>query len=76
MANTEMLYTVAETADILKCGTNYVYKLINTGQLKCLKLGHLKIRRSTLEEFLKQYEGYDLTDPTNPVLLDTEVLHG
>lgn len=70
MANTEMLYTVAEVADILKCGTNFVYKLINTGQLKCLKLGHMKIRRSTLEDFLSKYEGYDLTDPTNPVQLE------
>lgn len=70
MASTEMLYTVAEVADILKCGRNYVYKLIYTGQLKCLKLGNFKIRRSTLEAFLEQYEGYDLTDPENPIKLD------
>ena len=75
MANTEMLYTVAEVAELLKCGTNLVYKLINTGQLKCLKLGHIKIRKSTLEEFLSNYEGYDMTDPTNPVLLETEGIH-
>ena len=76
MANTEMVYTVAEVADILRCGTNYVYKLINTGQLRCLKLGHIKIRKSTLEEFLSKYEGYDVTNPTNPVLLEVGALKG
>lgn len=76
MANTEMVYTVAEVADILKCGTNYVYKLINTGQLKCMKLGHIKIRKSTLEEFLNKFEGYDVTNPTNPVLLEIGALKG
>ena len=76
MANTEMVYTVAEVADILRCGTNYVYKLINTGQLRCLKLGHIKIRKSTLEEFLSKYEGYDVTNPTNPVLLEIGALKG
>ena len=76
MANTEMVYTVAEVADILRCGTNYVYKLINTGQLRCLKLGHIKIRKSTLEEFLSKYEGYDVSNPTNPVLLEVGALKG
>jgi hypothetical protein len=30
-----------------------------------MKLGQYKVRRETLENFLKEYEGYDLTDPFN-----------
>lgn len=69
---TEMVYTVDEVAEILRCSPNYVRKLVNSGQLKYMKLGHIKIRKSTLEEFLEKYEGYDLTDPSNPVLLMKE----
>lgn len=60
-----MLYTVKETAKILKTNTDYVYSLIKKGKIRCLKLGSYKIRKSTLEEFLLQYEGYDLTDLDN-----------
>ena len=49
---TEMVYTVDEAAEILRCAPNYVRKLIKSGQLKCMKLGHIKIRKATLEEFL------------------------
>ena len=63
---TEMVYTVKEVSEILRCGRNYVYKLIESGQLKCMKLGSAKIRKSTLEEFLAKWEGWDLTDPSNP----------
>ena len=62
----EMVYTVAETATLLKTGKNYIYKLINSGQIKVIKLPNIKIRKSELERFLEQYEGYDLTDPNNP----------
>ena len=53
----QMLYTVAEVAKILKTNTSYVYNLI--------KLGSYKIRGSTLEKFLQEYENKDLTDLTN-----------
>jgi len=58
----DMLYTVKETSKILKTNTDYVYSLIKKGYIKCLKLGSYKIRKSTLESFLAQYEGYDLSD--------------
>ena len=61
----DVLYTVAETAKLLKTNTNYVYDLINKGLLSALKLGSYKIRRSTLMEFLEKFEGYDLTDLNN-----------
>ncbi|KFX57155.1 helix-turn-helix domain-containing protein [Clostridium botulinum] len=61
----EMLYTVKETSKILKTNTDYVYLLIKKGYVKCLKLGSYKIRKSTLEEFLSKYEGFDLSDLDN-----------
>ncbi len=60
-----MLYTVKETSKILKTNTDYVYLLIKKGYVKCLKLGSYKIRKSTLEEFLSKYEGFDLSDLDN-----------
>ena len=58
----QMLYTVAETSKILKTNTSYVYNLIKLGFLPALKLGSYKIRRSSLEDFLQEYENKDLTD--------------
>lgn len=63
----EMIYSVAETAALLKTNKAYIYKIINAGQIKVIKLPTTKIRKSELERFLEQYEGYDLTDPKNPV---------
>ncbi len=61
----EVLYTVAETAKLLKTNPNYVYSLIKSGFLPALKLGSMKIRREAIDEFLKKYEGLDLTDLKN-----------
>lgn len=61
----DILYTVSETAKLLKTNTNYVYELIRKGFLPALKLGSYKIRRTTILRFLKAYEGKDLTDLNN-----------
>ena len=61
----DILYTVAETAKLLKTNPNYIYDLINIGLLPALKLGSFKIRRSSLLEFLEKHEGQDLTDLNN-----------
>lgn len=61
----QMLYTVAETAKILKTNTSYIYNLIKLGYLPAIKLGSYKIRKSTLEKFLQEYENKDLTDLSN-----------
>ncbi|EET59231.1 hypothetical protein BRYFOR_08752 [Marvinbryantia formatexigens DSM 14469] len=53
-------------------GHNRVYELIKGGFLPALKLGGLKVRKETLCKFLKEYEGFDLTDLTNVKKLDTE----
>ena len=58
----EVLYTVSEVSKLLKTNPNYVYELINKGFLPALKLGSLKIRRSS---FLKDNEGNDLSDLNN-----------
>lgn len=61
----EMLYTVKESAEILKTNVDYVHKLRKAGLLPFLKLGSYKVRKEALEEFLAKYEGKDLTDPYN-----------
>lgn len=61
----DMVLTVQEVADILKTNVDYVYKLHRAGILKFLKVGRLKCRRKTLEEFLEKYDGMDVTDPFN-----------
>lgn len=69
----DMLYTVKEVAKIIKTSPPYVYSLIKSNKLPSLKLGSLKVRKTTLENFLEQYEGYDLTDPYNIKPLNLEV---
>lgn len=61
----EMVYTVPEVAEILKTNVAYVYKLQQAGILRFMKIGRLKCRKSTLEEFLAKYDGYDISDPFN-----------
>lgn len=65
-----MLFTVKETAEILKCNVDYVHKLRKSGLLKFMKLGSFKVRKEELERFLREAEGYDLTDPEHPVKLE------
>lgn len=61
----KMLFTVAEVAKIIKTNEDYVHRLRRAGILKFMKLGSFKVRKETLEQFLKKYEGYDVTDPFN-----------
>lgn len=68
----EVIYTVAETAKLLKTNPAYIYKLINAGLLPALKLGGIKIRKVALLEFLKKYEGKDLRDVNNIKELEVE----
>lgn len=66
----EQLLTVKEVAEHLKTSIAYIYKLHNSGLLKFMKIGRLKVRESTLNAFLEKWDGYDLTDPSNPVPVD------
>lgn len=63
----KMLYTVPEVAEILQCSQNYVHSLRKAGLLVFLKIGRYKCRKETLEKFLADYEGKDITDPHNIV---------
>lgn len=63
----EHLLTVKEVAQHLKTSMAYVYKLHNCGLLKFMKIGRLKVRESTFNDFLEKWDGYDLTDPNSPV---------
>ena len=69
----EILYTVNETAKLLKCNTNMVNSLINSGKLKCLVLGRRKIPRYELLRFINDNLGTDITDPFNPKPIETDV---
>ena len=60
-----VLYTVKEVAQLLKTNIDYVHKLRKSRLLPFLKIGQYKVRKQSLELFLEQYEGTDLTDPFN-----------
>jgi len=61
----EYLYTVEETAKILKVNTSTVYNLIKKKYLTALKLGRYKITKFELLRFLRDNNGKDLTDLNN-----------
>jgi len=60
------LLTTPEIAKLLKCNKNFVGNLLKSGLLPYLHLGSRKVRRSSFERFLKDYEGWDISDPFNP----------
>ena len=69
-----MLYTVKEVSEVLKTNVDYVHKLRKSGLLPFIKLGSYKVRKESVEEFLKAYEGKDLTDPFNIKGLENEAI--
>ena len=71
LIDTELL-TVKEVSKILKINVHRVYDLVRTGMLPALKLGSLKIRKSSLEKFLEEYEGMDISDVNNIKHLNIE----
>lgn len=71
LIDTELL-TVKEVSNILKINVHRVYDLVRTGMLPALKLGSLKIRKSSLEKFLEEYEGMDISDVNNIKPLNIE----
>lgn len=65
MEKIEEVFTVKETAQILKVDVHKIYDLIKAGLLPALKLGSLKVRGSSINKFLNDYDGMDLTDLYN-----------
>ena len=62
--NESLVYTVKEVAKLLHTSPNYVYALIDNGYLPSIKLGSIKILKSSLEEFLNNNLGKDLSNIT------------
>ena len=68
----DRLLTASEAADVLSIGINTMYKLLNSGLIKYMVLGKKKIRSSELDRFMREYEGYDLSDIEHPVKIGEE----
>lgn len=62
MENERLIYTVPEVAKLLHSSPNYIYSLIEKGKLPAIKLGSLKILKTSLEKFLTDNEGQDLSN--------------
>ena len=67
--NDKLVYTVQEVAKILHSSPNYIYQLISKGYIPAIKLGSIKILKSSLERFLEENEDKDFTDLDNIVKL-------
>ncbi len=61
------VYSVKEVATLLKVGPPRVYELIDSGALKVIKLGYIKVPAEELDKFIKKYTGKDLSDPNHIV---------
>ena len=60
-----VLYTVSETAELLKVNRNSVSELLRKNIIRGIKIGSLKITRVELLEFLEKNNGKDLSDLDN-----------
>ena len=49
-----MLYTVTEVAKLLKVNKNFVYKIINNGELEAVKIGSIKVREEALNRYVNE----------------------
>ena len=49
-----MLLSVSEVAKLLKVNRNFVYKIINTGELEAVKIGSIKVRREALNRYVNK----------------------
>ena len=49
-----MLYTVTEVAKLLKVNRNFVYNLINNGELEAVRIGSIKVRKEALNRYVER----------------------
>ena len=49
-----MLLSVAEVAKLLKVNRNFVYKLINNGELEAVRIGSIKVREEALNRYVNK----------------------
>lgn len=67
-----LIYTVQEVASVLHSSPNYIYLLIEKGFLPAIKLGSIKILKSSLEKFLIDNEGQDFSNLDDVKILNVE----
>ena len=48
-----MLLTVSEVAKELRVNRNFVYKIINNGELEAVKIGSIKVRKEALNRYIE-----------------------
>lgn len=58
----DILYTVPEVSQLMKTNKAFVYSLIKQGLLPALKIRSLKVRKSSLMDFLEKFDGMDLSN--------------
>ena len=68
----KILYTVKEAGAALGVNAGTIRQLISKGLLPGLKLGCMKVRKKSLDNFCKKYDGKDLSDLDNIVDLYKE----
>ena len=76
VSNEKLLYTVKEVSELLHTNQAYVYSLIKAGLLPVLKLGSYKVRKESLNRFLSEFEGKDLTNPNEVSSIKTDSKNG
>ena len=47
-----MLLSVSEVAKLLKVNRNFVYKIINDGELEAVKIGSRKVKKEALNRYV------------------------
>lgn len=62
VAEVKLVYSVAEVATILGVNRNKTYELIEAGVIKAIKFGKTRITLDSVLTFLKNYDGYDLSN--------------
>ena len=50
-----MLLSVSEVAKMLKVNRNFVYKIINNGELEAVKIGSIKVRKEALNRYIEKH---------------------
>lgn len=51
--NNKRFMTVAEVAELFGCNIHQIYKIINSGELRCITLGRKMIAKEWIEEFIE-----------------------
>ena len=49
-----MLLSVSEVAKMLKVNRNFVYKIINNGELEAVRIGSIKVREEALNRYVER----------------------